>query len=105
MAVDTKTDITSLDLTKHSEAELIALQERIHKELSSRSEYDAEFKLSASKVYKGASPKQIALAEDLAKKTNSSIKPTKSQVMKYMDIGEMSEAIDLMMKGKRIKIS
>lgn len=58
-----------------------------------------------AKAYKGATYKQIQYAENLAKKTGSIIEPTCSQLMKYFDIEDMGEAIDLMNEGKRIRIS
>ncbi|MDD5358532.1 MAG: hypothetical protein PHX80_05255 [Candidatus Nanoarchaeia archaeon] len=60
---------------------------------------------TGAKAYKGATYKQIKYAESLASKTDSKIEPTTSQLMKYFDIEEMGEAIDLMQEGKRIRIS
>jgi hypothetical protein len=93
-----------IDLYKLSIEQLQDLQEQILIEIASRNGFDAEFALSNKAVFKGPSFRQIEYAESLAKKTNSIIKPTKSQITKYMDIEEMGKAIDLMKEGKRIRI-
>jgi hypothetical protein len=66
--------------------------------------FDAEF-CRVSKAYYPCTRRQIDYAESLAKKTGSVIEPSISQLMKYFEGEEMSEAIELMKAGKRIKIS
>lgn len=94
-----------IDLKKHTIEELQVLLEQVKSEISNRWEFDKEFKLSQTKAYKGPSRAQIEFAEHLGKKTDSKIIPTMSQIMKYFEKEDMSEAIDLMKSGKRIKIS
>jgi hypothetical protein len=57
------------------------------------------------KAYRPCTYKQVQFAESLASKTGSVIEPNVSQLIKYLEMDEMSEAIDLMKEGKRIKIS
>ena len=66
--------------------------------------FDAEFSRS-SKAYHPCTYKQVQYAESLASKTGSKIEPTTSQLIKYFEMDDMSEAIDLMKQGKRIRIS
>lgn len=66
--------------------------------------FDAEFSRS-SKAYHPCTYKQVQYAESLAGKTGSKIEPTTSQLIKYFEMDEMGEAIDLMKQGKRIRIS
>lgn len=56
------------------------------------------------KAYHPATYKQYEYAESLCKKTGSKIETTGSQVIKRMEMDDMSEAIDLMKEGKRIRI-
>lgn len=79
--------------------EEIALRE------SQGSGFYKEFSVGGKKAYTPATYKQLQYAESLANKTGSEIKVTTSQIIKYFEMEEMSEAIDLMKEGKRISIS
>jgi len=87
--------------------QLVELQEVINEELKLREAagtgYFKMYELK-EKAYYPCTYKQIQYAESLAKKTDSKIEPTKSQLLKKFEMEEMSEAIDLMKDGKRIKI-
>lgn len=83
---------------------IAAAQEEISLREAAGNGFYKEF-FRGSKAYRGATYKQIEFAESLAKKTGSIIEPNKSQLMKYFESEEMSEAIDLMKEGKRIRIS
>ena len=67
-------------------------------------DYDKEFSRKM-KAYHPCTYKQIEYAHSLASKTDSEIAPNNSQLLKYFEMADMSEAIDLMKEGKRIRIS
>lgn len=87
--------------------QLVALKSEIENELVLRESQGAgfykEFRLEG-KAYRPATYKQYQFAESLAKKTDSVIEETGSQICKRMEMDDMSEAIELMKEGKRIRI-
>lgn len=95
------------NLTELTLEELQTLIADVQKEISNREAkgkgFDAEFSRS-SKAYHPCTYKQLQYAEGLAKKTGSIIEPTTSQMIKYFEMDDMSEAIEAMKEGKRIRI-
>lgn len=90
-------------------AELIEMKANIETEITYREAagngFDKEFSVTSNgKAFHPATYKQFEFAESLAKKTDSVIATTGSQIVKRMGMDEMSEAIGLMRAGKRIKI-
>lgn len=87
--------------------QLIELKQQIENELLLRESegngFHKEFQISG-KAYQPTTYKQYQFAESLAKKTDSVIEETPSQICKRMEMDDMSEAIDLMKEGKRIRI-
>lgn len=87
--------------------QLIELKAQIEEELNLRESqgtgFYKEFCLEG-KAYRPASHKQYLFAESLAKKTDSVIEVSTSQICKRMEMDDMSEAIELMKEGKRIRI-
>lgn len=87
--------------------QLVELKSEIENELTLRESqgkgFYKEFRLEG-KAYHPATYKQYQFAESLAKKTDSVIEETVSQICKRMEMDDMSEAIDLMKEGKRIRI-
>ena len=83
---------------------IASAQDEIAKRDAAGNGFDKEFS-TGSKAYRPCTYKQIQFAESLSSKTGSVIKPNNSQLMKYFEAEDMSEAIDLMKSGKRIKIS
>jgi hypothetical protein len=96
-----------MNLSELTIQELNDLAAAIANEITSRNAqnngFDRVWKLEGKAIY-GCTKKQIAYAESLAKKTGSSIAATTSQMMLRLESDEMSEAIDLMKEGKRIRI-
>ena len=64
-----------------------------------------KFSVSSQKAYSPATYKQIQYAELLETKTGSEIAASHSQLLKYFNSEDMSEAIELMKEGKRIRIA
>ena|ERR1700722_3349413 len=97
------------DLKNMSVETLVALKMQIDEELCMRESagkgYYKTFDVGGSKAYKPCTYKQLQYAERLCKETGSEIATTNSQMLKYFEMEDMSEAIDLMKDGKRIYIS
>lgn len=87
--------------------QLTRLKADVQSEIDSREAegngFDKEFELDG-KAYRAATKRQADLAFHLAKKTGSEISVSISQICLRMDVSDMSDAIELMSQGKRIRI-
>lgn len=94
-------------ISEMTNEELQQLLADVKKEIESREAkgngFDAEYSLSG-KAYRAATHKQCHFAQVLADKTGSSIEVSGSQIVRRMEMEDISEAIDLMRDGKRIRI-
>lgn len=71
--------------------------------MQTATEFQQEFDLESAKMNE-VTMAQIKYAEKLAYKTGSKL-PTTSQMLKYCEADVMSEMIDAMKEGKKIKLS
>lgn len=92
------------DLNGMTVEELKQLINNAQDEISSRTGFDAEFEVSG-KAINPCTYKQIQFAQKLASETGSEILINNSQLQKRFEMSDMSEAIDLMKDGNKIKIS
>lgn len=87
--------------------ELQQLLADVKKEIENREAkgngFDREFFLDG-KAYRPATYEQFKFAQHLADKTGSKIDATGSQIIKRMERDDMSDAIELMKDGKKIRI-